>query len=62
MEKTRPARPCHLVLVRSHLDVREDGAVRRIARKITQPAVVAAALYRELVLSALSLFSPRSDT
>jgi len=33
--------------------------VRRIAHKLSEPVIVAAALYRELCLSALGLFSRR---
>jgi hypothetical protein len=56
-----PHRPhaCHLKLVPAHLPVREDGAVRKLTRKMTEPAVVAVALYRELWSSALTLFSTR---
>jgi len=36
----------------------EEGTVRKLVRVAAEPAIVAAALYRELVLSVLTLIRP----
>lgn len=57
---TRRGRDCHLGPESATPCVEEDRSVQTLASKLTEPAVVAFALYRELWTSALRLL-PRRD-